>query len=160
MNTAEDWKHEADTGGCRACRGLGYLPATHSRGAIPCGCDEPTEDDAEQVGTKGEARSEPEQNHHPIRGEGEPVAWKCDGCDRLCRYPEDDIIDLRNAGHVSCCPERKMRPLYAHPPTTYGKGEREAVADCIGGGSTFTREDRLDMAEAILQALQLGREPR
>lgn len=53
MNTAEDWKREADTGLCRHCRGLGYLLATYSRGAIPCGCDEPTEDDAEQVGTPG-----------------------------------------------------------------------------------------------------------
>lgn len=50
MNTVEDWKREADAGGCRSCRGLGYLPATYSRGAIPCGCDEPTQDDAEQVG--------------------------------------------------------------------------------------------------------------
>jgi len=36
---------------CRSCRGLGYLPATYSRGAIPCGCDEPSEDDDKQPGT-------------------------------------------------------------------------------------------------------------
>lgn len=30
---------------CPSCRGLGYLPGNHDRGAIPCGCDE-TEDEA------------------------------------------------------------------------------------------------------------------
>lgn len=51
MTTADSWKHERDLGGCRHCRGLGYLPASYSRGAIPCGCDDPAEDDASQVGT-------------------------------------------------------------------------------------------------------------
>jgi hypothetical protein len=50
MNTADDWKREADTGRCRHCRGLGYLPATYSRGAEPCGCDEPQVDDDTQPG--------------------------------------------------------------------------------------------------------------
>lgn len=52
MNTEEDWKRESFFDRkCGLCAGLGYLPATYSRGAIPCGCDEPMEDGGEQVGT-------------------------------------------------------------------------------------------------------------
>jgi hypothetical protein len=46
-NTEDDRKRErAETAPCPSCKGLGYLPANYSRGAIPCGCEEP-EDDGE-----------------------------------------------------------------------------------------------------------------
>lgn len=62
MNTAEDWKRERiEREGCRYCNGSGWRASTYSSGPSPCGCDEPTEDDGEQVGTGGEA----EREHKP-----------------------------------------------------------------------------------------------
>ncbi len=56
------------------------------------------------------------------RGGGEVVAWQCVGCDRVAASPIDDLAALRAGGKISCCPERKLRPLYARE----GEGWREA----------------------------------
>lgn len=29
---------------CRICNGLGFLPANHDRGPVPCGCEDDDED--------------------------------------------------------------------------------------------------------------------
>lgn len=52
----------------------------------------------------------------PVHKDGEAVAWICDGCGRLSKDPQGDLHALRVSGALSCCPERNLRPLYAHPP--------------------------------------------
>lgn len=48
----------------------------------------------------------------------------------------------------------KAQSILDLPPLNGGEeGAREVVADRIGGGSTFNREDRLEMADDILAAL-------
>lgn len=42
------------TTGCRQCRGSGWRPATYSSGPIPCGCDQPEDDD--EPNAEGDAR--------------------------------------------------------------------------------------------------------
>jgi len=41
-----------------------------------------------------------------------PSGFVCDGCGRLTRDPETDLHILREAGKVSCCPERNMLPVF------------------------------------------------
>lgn len=42
----------------------------------------------------------------------DPVAWICDGCGRLARDRITDLAVMRAAGAASCCPERKIEPLF------------------------------------------------
>lgn len=44
-------------------------------------------------------------------------AWKCDGCGHLTNDMVADIKSIKDAGGLSCCPERKMLPLFAAPPS-------------------------------------------
>jgi len=44
-------------------------------------------------------------------GEDAPVAWRCDGCDRVTGDPAADLAELKAAGKISCCPERRMKPF-------------------------------------------------
>jgi len=39
------------------------------------------------------------------------LGCECEGCGHLCGNPETDMAIIKKAGGVSCCPERKMRPL-------------------------------------------------
>lgn len=39
------------------------------------------------------------------------AGYVCEGCGRLTTDPERDMTQLREAGKVSCCPERKMLPV-------------------------------------------------
>jgi hypothetical protein len=39
------------------------------------------------------------------------LGYECEGCGHLCGDQEADMKIIRKAGGVSCCPERKMRPL-------------------------------------------------
>lgn len=41
--------------------------------------------------------------------------YKCEGCDRVTNDPQEDMRKLKLAGHLSCCPERKILPYYAAP---------------------------------------------
>lgn len=50
--------------------------------------------------------------------EREPCGWICEGCYRFSADPEDDLKRLRLGGYPSCCPERKISPLYLDPPPT------------------------------------------
>lgn len=43
-------------------------------------------------------------------------AWKCDGCGHLTNDMVADIKSIKDAGGLSCCPERKMQPLYMLTP--------------------------------------------
>lgn len=42
----------------------------------------------------------------------ESCGYVCEGCGRLTRDPESDIRQLRDAGKLSCCPERNMLPVF------------------------------------------------
>lgn len=50
-----------------------------------------------------------------VREEAAKVAddlgYECEGCGHLCGNPETDLAIIQKAGGISCCPERKMRPL-------------------------------------------------
>ena len=48
-----------------------------------------------------------------VGGSDQPVAWRCDGCGRLAKDPSADLATMQAAGAVSCCPERKIEPLFA-----------------------------------------------
>ena len=41
------------------------------------------------------------------------LGYECEGCGHLCGNPETDIAIIEKAGGLSCCPERKIRPLGA-----------------------------------------------
>ena len=41
------------------------------------------------------------------------LGYECENCGHLCGNPDKDLATLRKAGALSCCPERKMRPLSA-----------------------------------------------
>ncbi|WPM80872.1 hypothetical protein R5W60_05335 [Brucella pseudintermedia] len=45
----------------------------------------------------------------------QPAGYVCDGCGRLARDPEQDMQKLREDNFLSCCPERKMLPVYTRP---------------------------------------------
>lgn len=47
-----------------------------------------------------------------VGGSDQPVAWRCDGCGRLAKDPSADLATMQAAGAVSCCPERKIEPLF------------------------------------------------
>lgn len=42
---------------------------------------------------------------------GDELGCECEGCGHLCGDPMIDMEIIRKAGGVSCCPERKMRPI-------------------------------------------------
>nr|WP_313372606.1 hypothetical protein [Brucella intermedia] len=66
----------------------------------------------------------------------QPAGYVCDGCGHLARDPEQDMQKLREGNFLSCCPERKMLPVYTRPtpvapvsPDATGKcGELVTVA--------------------------------
>lgn len=45
--------------------------------------------------------------------EADNLGYECEGCGHLCGNPETDMKIIIAAGGLSCCPERKMRPLGA-----------------------------------------------
>lgn len=44
-----------------------------------------------------------------------PQLYRCEGCDRETTDPEADLKSLKDAGKISCCPERKMKPIVDLP---------------------------------------------
>lgn len=44
--------------------------------------------------------------------------YKCDGCGRVTHDAEKDLRILKRAGHLSCCPERKMVEFDWEPEAT------------------------------------------
>ncbi|GLU26673.1 hypothetical protein [Brucella sp. NBRC 12950] len=42
----------------------------------------------------------------------QPAGYVCDGCGRLTRDLEHDVHKLKEGNFLSCCPERKMLPVY------------------------------------------------
>lgn len=38
------------------------------------------------------------------------VIYECTGCGRVTKEPQEDLELLKRAGHITCCPERKMVP--------------------------------------------------
>ena len=52
----------------------------------------------------------------PEREAGEPVGYACTGCNRLTKDPDADLAKLKADGHLSCCPERNMKPVYFAAP--------------------------------------------
>lgn len=59
----------------------------------------------------------------------QPAGYVCDGCGRLARDPEQDIQKLREDNFLSCCPERKMLPVYTHPAPAATDTGLETVVD-------------------------------
>lgn len=123
---------------------------------------------ARSVGTSACA-SEPQNNPHPGRGEGEAYAWASEwhgiGSDAHALHDTEEAAE-DNARWMN----GYAFPLFA-APATYGKGEREAVARIIDAwpfqfeaAGCYDYHAKLRCAEArakadaILQALQLGRE--
>lgn len=49
------------------------------------------------------------------------LGYECEGCGHLCGNPETDMKIIQKAGGLSCCPERKMRPLGAAIRAMKGK---------------------------------------
>lgn len=43
--------------------------------------------------------------------EKKATAHVCDGYDRVCASPDEDLAALRECGFMSCCPDRKMIPV-------------------------------------------------
>lgn len=114
----------------------------------------------------GPLADEPKPSQHPIRGEGEPVAWRYR--DAWGRWAYCEPLDPATGPKVIT----EKEPLYAHPPTSYeGEGLREKVAEIVqrayrdgfyvgpDGGENLSEcwnewlADNPDH-EAILQALQ------
>ena len=58
------------------------------------------------------------------------MGYECEGCGHLCGNPQTDMAIIKKAGGLSCCPERKMRPLgsaiRAFIPASGAKPSQEA----------------------------------
>lgn len=98
----------------------------------------------------------------------------CDGCGHLCRDPEKDLEWIRKAGGISCCPERKMRPLSEAiaPPEDLApliaardarireQALREAAANVVDRAKTrldpLERDLLMESAEDILGLIKNG----
>ncbi len=52
---------------------------------------------------------------HQEAASEQPAGYVCDGCGHLARDPEQDMQKLREGNFLSCCPERKMLPVYTRP---------------------------------------------
>lgn len=73
-------------------------------------------------------------------------AWKCDGCGHLTNDMVADIKSIKDAGGLSCCPERKMQPLYMSTPHS------TAVSAALRAQVQRTRDEIIEECAKIVSA--------
>lgn len=73
----------------------------------------------------------------------QPVGYVCDGCGRLVRDPEQDMQKLREDNFLSCCPERKMLPVYTRPaPAATNTGLETLSVELTPSGHPYMKSDQ------------------
>lgn len=59
--------------------------------------------------------------------EAKPFAYVCDGCGTFTLDPTLQMEGYKQSGHIACCPERRMYPLYRGRPEQFSPIRHEVA---------------------------------